>query len=103
VDAQYVEMTKPPTKAFATFKMLLAQILTLFWIMVVPVVMLRWVGYKKEKDREREREKKKDREREKKKQREREEKTDRERERERDREKKRQRERGRQRDKERGR
>ena len=56
MDAQYVEMTKPPTKAFATFKMLLAQILTLFWITVVPVVMLRWVGYKKEIERKRERE-----------------------------------------------
>ncbi len=56
-----MEMTKQPTKAFATFKMLLAQILTLFWITVVPVVMLRWVGYKKEIERKRERESERER------------------------------------------
>ncbi len=57
-----MEMTKRPTKAFATFKMLLAQILTLFWITVVPVVMLRWVGYKKEREKERERKRENERE-----------------------------------------
>jgi hypothetical protein len=51
-------MTKQPTKAFVTFRMQLAQIPILFWNTVDPVVTLRWVRNKKEREIERERDKK---------------------------------------------
>ncbi len=49
LDVQYVEMTEQPTKAFVTSRMQLAQILHLFWIMVVLVVTMIWVRMKYQK------------------------------------------------------
>jgi hypothetical protein len=56
-------MIKQPTKAFVTSRMQLAQILHLFWNMMVLVVALIWVGITREKQREREKKRERERER----------------------------------------